>query len=309
MSKTTENQKQAIPFGITLLVLLLAALFGTNVVAVKVGLQGLNPLAAAGLRFSVALPLLIIWAWMNRISLKLKRREYLPLLLLGLLFTVQIACLNWGTGLTRAGRATVMVNISPVCVSVLAHFLVPGDRLSRRKVIGLALAFGGIFIVFGNSFFDGREGYLPGDLLALLSGFLLGLRVVVVSRLVQYIDSRRLLVYQMSIAVPLFFLLSIVLEDNHLSRFSPSVAAALLYQGAVVGGFCFLTWTRLLKKYSPSRLSVLFFTRPLWGVALSYFILAEPVGLALAAGTLIVALGIYLVLGRKTVSKVEDTVQ
>ena len=303
-----ETGKQFIPIRITLLVLLLAALWGGNFVAIKIGLQGLAPFAAAGVRFSIALPLIIVWARANRISLKPKAREYLPLLLLGLLFTIQIACLNLGTRLTQAGRATVMVNISPVCVAVLAHFIVPGDRLTRRKVIGLFLAFAGILIVFGNSFFIGRGGYILGDILTLSSGFLLGLLVVFLNRLAQYIDPPRLLMSEMIVGIVLFFLFSFLFERDSGYYFPLAVVLALLYQGAVVGGFCFIAWISVLKEYSPSRLTVLFFTRPLWGVILSHFVLGEPLTLGLGIGTLVVALGIYLVLRREKAAKnVEDT--
>ena len=92
--------KDSIPVRTTLVVLLLAVLWGGNVVAIKIGLRGIPPLAAAGIRFGIALPLIAFWARLRRISLRPRGGEMIPLLLIGLIFTIQISILNWGTRLT-----------------------------------------------------------------------------------------------------------------------------------------------------------------------------------------------------------------
>lgn len=277
------------------MVLLLAAFWGGNVVAIKIGLRGIPPLAAAGIRFGIALPLVALWASLRRVSLKPRAGEMLPLLIVGLLFTVQIAILNWGTRLTLAGRATVILHTYPVFVAFLAHFMVPGDRLSWTRLIGVILAFAGIVAVFWEKLAIGTSGTVPGDLLCLGSSFLLGLLNVLVKRLLQTIEESRLLVWQMIIGVPLFFVLHALFDSGSAFTFTPDVAAALIYQGVIVGAFCFLTWMSILKRHSPSRLTVLFFTAPLWGLLVSYLLLGEGISIGLAIGAGMVALGIFLV--------------
>ena len=73
--------------------------------------------------------------------------------------------------------------------------------------------------------------------------------------------------------------------------------SAIFYQGIVIAGFCFVSWTSMvvLEKYSPSRLVVLFFVTPLFGVLLSYLLLGDEIGFALVVGACLVAYGIYLV--------------
>jgi len=291
-AKTLQN---AIPIKIILFVLFLAMLWGGNAVSLKIGLQEFAPLASAALRFSIALVLITGWALANRIPLKPQSVEYLPLFLLGILFTIQIACFNWGTNLTRASRASVMINTYPLFVGAIAHFVVPGDRLTRRKIVGLITAFGGILIVFRDNLIGGGSGNLAGDVLTLCSGFQLGLLIVIVNRLIQRINSYQVLIAQMIIGVPIFFILSAIFEGKAGYGFSYLALFAILYQGAVIAGFCFVAWTLILKHYSPSRLAVLFFTTPIWGITLSHFLLAEPVTIGLGAGSVLVAIGIYTV--------------
>jgi drug/metabolite transporter (DMT)-like permease len=287
--------EDSIPVRTTLFVLLLAALWGGNVVTIKIGLRGIPPLAAAGIRFGIALPLIAIWARMRRISLRPRAGEAIPLLLIGLIFTIQIAILNWGTRLTLAGRATVILHTYPVFVAFLAHFFVPGDRLSLYRLIGVICAFAGIVVVFWEKLSIGTGGSIIGDLLCLGSGLLLGLLTVLIKLYVQTIEAPRLLVWQMIVGVPLFFAMHALFEGGSAFEFTPAVVTAVLYQGVVVGVFCFLTWFSILKRHSPSRLTVLFFTAPLWGLLASYLLLGEGISVGLAIGAGMVALGIFLV--------------
>jgi drug/metabolite transporter (DMT)-like permease len=232
---------------------------------------------------------------MRHVSLKPRAGEAIPLLVVGLIFTTQIAILNWGIRLTLAGRATVILHTYPVFVAFLAHFMIPGDRLSWYRLIGVICAFAGIVVVFWEKLSIGTGGSISGDLLCLSSGFLLGLLTVLIKRYVQIIDEARLLVWEMIIGVPLFFALHGLVDRGSAFIFTPDVITALLYQGVIVGVFCFLTWFSILKLYSPSRLTVLFFTAPLWGLLASYLLLGEGISIGLAIGAGMVALGILLV--------------
>jgi drug/metabolite transporter (DMT)-like permease len=287
--------KNSLPVRTTLFVVLLATLWGGNVVAIKIGLRGISPFAAAGIRFGLALPLIALWAWIKNIALRPRAGEVLPLLMVGLIFTLQISVLNWGTRLTLASRATVILHTYPVFVVFLAHFVVPEDRLDWRKLVGVIGAFSGIVVVFWEKLSLGAGGSITGDLLCLGSGFLLGLLTVLIKRFVQHIEAPRLLVWEMAIAVPLFFLLHALFEAGSSYEFSPPVVAAFLYQGVLIGCFCFLAWLSVLKRYQASRVSVLFFTAPLWGLLISYLFLGERITVGLGIGAVLVAVGIFLV--------------
>ena len=70
---------------------------------------------------------------------------------------------------------------------------------------------------------------------------------------------------------------------------------ALLYQGGVIAGFCFLAWTAVLERYSASKLVVFFFATPLSGVLFSHLMLGDKLTIELLVGSVLVAAGIYLV--------------
>ena len=277
------------------LVLLLALLWGGNSVSIKIGLQGVPPFALATMRFLLGFAAITLWSLYRRVRLRMQPGELLPLIFVSVIFTLQISMLNLGTQITEASRSTLFISTYPFFTALFAHFWVPGDRLSIKKTVGISLALGGVLMTFGGNLKFDSHDYLRGDLIVLLSGCLLGLRTVVTKLIIQSIHPYRLLFWLMIFSIPCFVISSLFLERGASFHFSISGITAILYQGIVIAGFCFVTWTVILEKYSPSRLVVLFFMTPLFGVFLSYLLLGDEIGFALIIGACLVAYGIYLV--------------
>lgn len=276
------------------LVLLLAFLWGGNSLSIKVGLQDIPPLALAFLRFTLGLVAVGGWACYRGIPLRLRPGELPRLLLLTTIFILQIITLNTGTRLTTASRSTIFINVYPFFTALFAHFWIPGERLSVSKTVGILTAFSGVFVTFAPNLWGGELNFL-GDLIVLVSGCFLGLRVVVTKLLVQSIHPYRLLVWLLSLSLPCYLGLSLLLERGESLQLTLAGSVALLYQGWVVAGFCFLAWTAVLERYSASKLVVLFFATPLSGVLFSHMLLGDELTFSLLGGAVLVAVGIYLV--------------
>ncbi len=91
------------------------------------------------------------------------------------------------------------------------------------------------------------------------------------------------------------FLLSLIFEGSWEFALGGSVIAAVLYQGLIVAGFCFIIQTTLLRRYVASRLTVFGFITPVAGVILSNLLLSERISLGLVASLILVAAGITIV--------------
>jgi drug/metabolite transporter (DMT)-like permease len=279
--RKSETANQQPDKKIIILVILLALLWGGNSVSIKIGLQDIPPLALAGFRFLLGLLAVGGWSVSQRIRIALNPREFLPLICLSVIFLLQIISLNIGTQFTNASRSTILISTYPFFTALFAHFWIPGDRLYFNKTVGIMLAFFGVLLTFGKNLQSEVQVSFLGDLVVLASGCLLGLRVVATKLLVQFIHPCRLL--------------SFFLESGVGYQLSVSGVVAILYQGLVIAGFCFVSWTSVLKKYSPSKLVVLFFTTPLFGVLLSHLLLGDEVSSSLILGVGLVAFGIYMV--------------
>jgi drug/metabolite transporter (DMT)-like permease len=280
--------------GAIAMVLLLAALWGGNTVAVKIGVADSPPLMLAALRFAIGGACVVAWGVWTRAPFRLEPGEAWPLLGLGLLFAAQLGLLNVGVWLSTAGHAAVLVNAYPVFIVPLAHVLVPGDRLTFAKLGGVLLGFGGILVLFSDQLVVRRDPgstILIGDVTLLVSAILLALRQVILNRQLQRIHPVKPLLAQVVVGTPLFLLLSRALESQPTVTTS-RLAGSLFYQGVVIAGFNFIANMSLLKTYRPSALAAFALTTPLFGVVATALVLDEAIDGRLAVSTLLVAGGI-----------------
>ena len=157
--------------------LVLAALWGANPVAVKVGLADAPPLRLAFFRFVLGGLVVLAYAWWTRHPgvFDVRQGEWRVLISIGLIFSVQIGTMNVGIGLTTASHGAVLLNSYAVHTVVLAHFMIPGDRLTPAKVGGVLVAYTGIVLLFARDF-SFRSEALVGDLVVAASAVLLGER-------------------------------------------------------------------------------------------------------------------------------------
>jgi hypothetical protein len=127
----------------TVLALILAAIWSANPLAVKVGLADAPPFRLAWMRFLLGGLAILAYAWWTRHRgvFDVHPGEWRVLWSLGLLFAVQIGLMNVGIARTTATHAAVLVNSYAVHTVVLAHFFIPGDRLTVPKLGGIAVAY------------------------------------------------------------------------------------------------------------------------------------------------------------------------
>jgi drug/metabolite transporter (DMT)-like permease len=270
------------------LVLLVSVFWGGNIVAIKIGLADAPPLRLAWLRFLVGGGVIALWAWATgRLAgFRIERHEWRPLLVLAALFTAQIGTMNVATELTSAAHGSILLNLHAVHTVVLAHFLIPGDRLSARRLVGILVAYAGILVLFAGGAADASASLL-GDAIMFVSAAILAERTVYLARAVQRFDPVKLLLAQAVTGVAIFVALSQALEPAP-TRWTLRLAGVLLYQGALVAGFCFVVNLWLLKRYRPSTLATFSLSQPVLGVLIATLVAGDP----LTPGLLVACAGV-----------------
>jgi drug/metabolite transporter (DMT)-like permease len=277
-----------------LLALLTSVFWGANTVAIKLGLADAPPLRLAWMRFVVGGAAIAIWAWATgRLAgLRVAREEWRPMLMLALIFTAQIGTMNIGTSLTSASHASILLNLYSVHTVVLSHFLIPGDRLTVRRVAGVVVAYAGIVVLFAGQSGDGSASLL-GDAIVFVSAFLLAERLVYLARAVQQLDPVKLLLSQAAVGSALFMLGS-ALTETAPTVWTPRLAGSIAYQGILIAGFNFVINLWLLQRYRPSSLVPFFLTQPLFGVVAAALLTGDPLTGELLVAGVAVAIGMGL---------------
>lgn len=269
-------------------------MWGVNPVAIKLGLEDAPPLRLAAYRFVVGGAVILLWAWLTggMGRLRIARDEWRPLIVLGVLFTLQIASMNIGTNLTSAAHSAILLNLYAVHTVVLAHFLLPGDRLDLRRLAGVVIAYAGIVLLVARQATAGSPTLL-GDAIMFGSALILAERTVYMARAVQRFDPVKLILSQVAIGTVLFLGGSLAFESAA-TRWTPMLAATVAFQGVAVTGFNFMVNLWLLKRYRTSSLAAFFLTQPLFGVVAAALIADDPLTPDLLLASAAVAVGIGL---------------
>ena len=255
---------------------LISILWGANPVVIKMGLEEAPPLRLACMRFVVGGAVICLWAWATGrfVGFQIEPAEWRPLAFLGLLFSVQMAATNVGTWLTSAAHASVLLNLYAVHTVVLAHFLIPGDRLTVRKLAGVLIAYSGIVLLGARQVARGSPTLL-GDVVVTVAGVLLAERTVYLARAVQRLDAVKLLLAQAIVGTALFVVVSSLVEPAP-TRWTLRLAGSIAYQGVLISGFNFVVNLALLRRYRPSALSAFFLTQPIFGVIAAALVAGDP---------------------------------
>jgi drug/metabolite transporter (DMT)-like permease len=273
---------------------LVSILWGANPVVIKLGLEDAPPIRLAWMRFLVGGVVIGLWASATGrfAGFRVEPTEWRPLVFLGLLFTLQIGSMNVGTSLTSAAHSAILLNLYAVHTVVLAHFLIPGDRLTFRKLAGVLVAYAGIVLLFARQIGRGAPTLL-GDAIMVVSAFILAERTIYLARVVQRFDPVKLLLAQAIIGTAIFVVVSLVFESSP-TRWTGRLAGSLAYQGALIAGFNFVVNLWLLRRYRPSALAAFFLTQPIFGVIAAALVTGDPLTLDLLLASAAVAIGIGL---------------
>jgi drug/metabolite transporter (DMT)-like permease len=265
-------------------------------VAVKVASAGISPALQAGLRSIGSGALLVTWARWRGVQIFVRDGTLGPGIAAGLLFAVEFLVLFWGLSLTTASRGVIFLYTAPFAMAVGAHYLLPGDRLTRPKTIGLLVAFAGILVAFADGLRQPTHRQLLGDLLCFAGALSWAATTIMVKgKRLSRVSPERILLYQLAVSAAVLPLASLVTREEGFRGVTPLVVAALAYQIAIVAFASYAAWFWLVARYPTSRLASFTFLTPVFGVAFGGLFLGERLGPGLLAAVALVGAGIYLV--------------
>jgi drug/metabolite transporter (DMT)-like permease len=275
--------------------LALCAIWGLTPVTIKVANAEVSPLLHAGVRS--ALSALLLWGWCALRGIRLLDRDgslgYG--VIIGTLFAAEFALLFGSLLHTTAARNTLYIYTAPFVVAAGAHWLLPGERLTRVKTLGLVCAFTGLALAFADGLRLPTRRELLGDVMALGAAVLWGATTLVIKAHPRRVGPHKTLFHQLVVSAVLLTAGSLVSGEARVGALTAPVLAAVAYQVVVVAFVSFLAWFWLLARYPASNVTAFTFWTPIFGMLAGWLLLAEPVSPALAVSILLVAAGIWTV--------------
>ena len=278
--------------------------WGGQQVLAKATIAEIPPIFQAALRLGGASVLLLLWCALRRIPLFKSDGSLGAGLLAGALFAAEFAFLFGALSFSSASRATLLLYTSPFWVASLLPLIIKSERLRLPQWMGLLLAFLAVMFVLREGVTQGASPQQwKGDLLALAGGMSWGLTTVAIrsnSRLMA-VSAEKLLFYQVGVGAICLPLLSLLLGEQWVWRWSTFGMVSLAFQ-TVVGAFAsYLVWMWMLGRYPATRLSVFVFLTPVFALLFGALWLGETVSVNLVVGIALVGAGVVLVNRRPAV--------
>lgn len=254
------------------------------------------PLTLAMLRYALGFACLLpfaLQAWRSQ-RVPVRPRDLVAMAALGIgQFGILIAFLNWGLQTVKAGPAALIFSLFPLLTLLLAAAL-GRERLAPGLLAGVLLSIAGVALSLLPKLGEGGTGLWWGELAVFVSACIGALCSVLYRPYLQRYPTLPVSAFAMLASVA--FLGVIALREDWPARtasLSPGAWAGVAFIGAssAVGYFW---WLYALKHESPTRVSVFLALNPVTAVLLGWGLLGETLAPSLAAGLVLIALGLWL---------------
>ena len=286
-------------FATAALAMLTSALWGGTPTAIRFTTDTLPPVLVAAVRFGLAAIFMLAWVRFEGTTLRVRRGQWTPIVIASLMLFVQIVTFNVGVAHSNASHGSLFINTFLFWVGPIEQFVTRTARLSGRQWFGLWLAgISSLAVLLGDAGTGGKErdpATLGGDLILLVSGLILGIKIVYTRHAVQSVEPGKLIFWHDVLGTALFLACSLAFETTRSQGFTTAAVAGLLYQGLLVGGLCFAIQAVQLRKHTASQIAVFSASTPLFGILFGAWFRGDRLGWSLPVAGLGVAVGILMV--------------
>lgn len=271
--------------------LALTALWGSAFLLNEIVLASLPPSFIVAGRIVIAAVLIYGYLRVTGGSLPASGRAWLPMLVLALFGNVlPFHLIAWAQVHIDSSLAGILMAVMPLFVLTLAHFFVPGSRLTVARAAGFVVGFAGVVIVIGPDFARGVDGNMAlwGAVAALGAALSYSVSAIYARRLGAGDPVRRSA--GMLIVASLLSLPAAALDVSAVTSPTIGAAVALGVLGLLTTGFATLLYFRIIEGPGPTFLSLVNYLVPVWAVIAGAALLDESLspytylGLALILG-------------------------
>jgi len=286
---------------------LLAVIWGSTWLFIKLGLRDLPPVGFAATRFVLASFILLAIVAARRRPLPRAGRDWALILVTGALaFGFNYGLLFWGEQHISSGLAALLQATIPVFGLLFAHLHLPGERLSAARLAGVGLGVAGVGIIFSNQLQVAGEMALWGSAAIVAGAVCVAYANVLVKARGGHLDPALLAAGQMSCGLVPLTAYAFAFEGNPADfNWTPLAVGSLLYLTVVGSVVAFLLYYWLVRHMDVTKTMLIALVTPLFAVLLGMLVLGEQLTWRTLAGGALIMSGIALVVlrrGRKKVS-------
>ena len=268
-------------------------LLGFGFVIAKPAMQHFPPYLLMGLRFTIPALILVWWFPMPKgLFLDLFKVSFIG-------STLQYGLTYNGLNIIDASSAVLLVQLEVPFGILIAFFLL--KEIPRIKnLIGLVIAFIGVFILTGA---PNLEGKYFGVLLTLSGAFTWSLGAVMAKPLSKKIGAFALMTWLCVFSGPLLILISTIVNGNPIQYILSANFYSwitVIYLGFIMQPIAYGAWYYVLSRYPVNKVMPVLLLLPITGLLTAIFLLGEEPAKQVFLGGAIIVFGVGLILFGKT---------
>ena len=272
---------------------LLAAIWGSSFLFMRLGVTEFGALPTAAVRVAVAGAFLLPLLWWRGLAPQLAR-HWKPVIVIGVLNSgIPFACFAFALLSITTGMSAILNATVPLFGALIAWFWL-NDRLAPSRMLGLAIGFGGVALLAWDqaSFKPDASGAAPGwaVLACLLATLCYGVAANATKR---YLSGLPALVTATGSQLGAILVLTLPAAWSWPARM-PGLQAwlSLVVVGVLCTGLAYILYFRLIEEAGPARALAVTFVVPVFAVFYGVVFLSEQVttwmllcGLVIVFGT------------------------
>ena len=275
----------------------LGLIWGGSFLGVEISLIGFGPITIAAGRVTIAALILLFYTYffgdgLPRFSSKTDKRVWVHCFGMAL-FTnaMPFSLLSWGQQTVTSGFAGISMALVPLFVLPLTHKLVPGEELSKAKVIGFLFGFLGVVLLIGGEKIFANQPFTPTLLLAQIACVIASCCYAIGTVITKLCPPVSTVSYaSCGLMLASFMLIPIALWFEGLPKSPDGLAIiGVVYLALFPTAIATILLTVLIRRAGPSFLSLVNYQVPIWAVVIGVAVLGETL-----PGHFLIALSIIL---------------
>lgn len=275
----------------TLVILLLAAIWGSTWMGIKVGIEHFPPFLCAGLRFLVAFLFLWVILRIRNTRFPADARSWKIMLAIGLQQSVIYGLVFWGEQFIDSGISAVLFSTMPFFIVFFSLIMIRSDAVYLTHLAGILLSVIGTFVMYDPDF-AAQPKYLWGFIAILSSAVISSYMAVYVKLRAGSIPAITNTAVQMLTAGIVLSLIGGIFENISDIRWTFSGVGAVLYLGVIGSAVAFALYMWVIKRVTPLTASVIPLLTPVVAILIGWLALNERLTLPILAGCGLILTGI-----------------
>lgn len=277
--------------------LLLCLIWGSTWIFIKLGLDDWPPFTFAGLRFLLASTILWGIVLVRGDKVPRTRRDWLLIAWLGITsFSVNYGLIFWGENRIPSGLTAVLQATIPGFGLLLAHYLLPNERITAAKLAGVALGILGVAVIFADQMNIAGPSALWGSAAIIVSAVVVAYTNVLVKLRCGHLSTAPLVAGQMTFGFIPLLVVGWMVEGNPLHlRWTLQAIGSLIYLAVVGSVIAFLLYYWMVKKIAVTKTMLISLVTPVVALLIGWLVRGEVLSWRLAMGSAAILSGISMI--------------